>query len=161
MKAPPGVKFKRSWPEEMADGLATAIRTLRQRHGDDSDRWGWGHVRPLTLRHAVGEQAPMDRVFNRGPFPCGGDASTVGQACTDLLDPGANPLVTVSLRMVADVGQWDESLFVLPGGQSGNPLSPHYDDLLPLWQQGKGVPIAWAPEKVEQATRSTLRLEPR
>ena len=34
-------------------------------------------------------------------------------------------------------------LFSLPGGQSGNPLSPHYADLLPFWLEGRGVPIPW------------------
>jgi penicillin amidase len=108
----------------------------------------------------LGEQRPLDRVFNRGPFPCGGDVNTVNQACPDPMDPLANPMVTSSLRMVADVGNWDGIRFSLPGGQSGNPLSPHYDDLLALWQRGQAVPIAWSPTQVEQAARSVLRLVP-
>jgi len=153
--------FEQPWPQEMADALATVMRTLRQRYGDEPSQWAWGRIRPLTLRHSVGERAPLDRVFNVGPFTWGGDANTVGQAAADPADPTANPLMMASLRMVVDVGNWDEGRFALPGGQSGNPLSPHYDDLLPLWQRGEGVPIAWSPERVEQATRSLLRLEPR
>jgi penicillin amidase len=152
--------FERPWQEEMADALAAVIRTLRERYGTDLEQWSWGRVRPLTLRHSVGERAPLDRVFNRGPFAWGGDANTVGQAAADPADPTANPLAIASLRMVVEVGNWDASRFVLPGGQSGNPLSPHYDDLLSLWQRGEGVPIAWSPTKVEQATRSILRLVP-
>jgi penicillin amidase len=64
------------------------------------------------------------------------------------------------MRSVIDVGAWDNCRFVLPAGQSGNPLSPHYGDLLPLWQRGEGVPIAWSPEAVARATRDTLRLVP-
>lgn len=153
--------FDRSWPEEMADVLATVIRTLREQYGTDTSRWAWGRVRPLTLSHSVGEQAPLDRVFNLGPFAWGGDANTVGQAAADPADPTANPYFIASLRMVVDVGNWDASRFVLPGGQSGNPVSPHYDDQLPLWQRGEGVSVAWSPTKVEQATRTVLRLEPR
>ncbi len=48
----------------------------------------------------------------------------------------------------------------MPGGQSGNPLSPHYDDLLPLWLKGEAVPIPWSAEAVRVATRNTLRLLP-
>ena len=50
--------------------------------------------------------------------------------------------------------------YVLPGGQSGDPSSPHYDDMLPLWSRGEGVAIAWSPEAVERATLSELSLLP-
>ena len=65
-----------------------------------------------------------------------------------------------SLRMVLDVGNWDASLFSLPGGQSGNPLSSHYRDMLPAWLEGAGVPIAWTEEAVQAATAETLLLNP-
>jgi penicillin amidase len=133
---------------------------LRQDYGGDPERWAWGGVRPLTLRHSVGEQAPLDRVFNLGPFPWGGDANTIGQAATDPIDPAADIFFIASLRIVVDVGNWEASRFVLPGGESGNPLSPHYDDQLPLWQRGEGVPIAWSPQRVEQVAESVLRLRP-
>ena len=160
VRAEPEGWFEHCWAHEMADALAAAVRTLRRRCGRASEQWAWGQVRPLTLRHMLGEQRPLDRVFNRGPFPCGGDVNTVNQACPDPMDPLANPMVTSSLRMVADVGNWDGIRFSLPGGQSGNPLSPHYDDLLALWQRGQAVPIAWSPTQVEQAARSVLRLVP-
>lgn len=156
----PGGWFERSWPEELADALATAMRRLREQYGEDVGRWAWGQVRPLTLHHAVGERAPFDRIFNLGPFPWGGDANTVGQAGFGPDDPTANPFFIASLRYVVDVGNWEENRLALPGGQSGNPVSPHYDDLLPLWQRGEGVPIAWSPTRVEQIAPTVLRLEP-
>ena len=76
------------------------------------------------------------------------------------LDPLASVDNIASMRMVVDVGAWRNSRFSLPGGQSGNPLSPHYDDLLPLWLRGEGVPIAWTDEEVRQATVQTLELMP-
>jgi penicillin amidase len=156
---PPGW-FEQTWPEVLADALAVALRSLREQYGTDTAHWAWGQIRPLTLRHSVGERAPLHRVFNLGPFPWGGDANTVGQAAVDILNPAANPLFIASLRAVIDVGNWDESRFSLPGGQSGNPLSPHYDDLLPLWRRGKGVSIAWSPNNVERAGKAGLRLLP-
>jgi penicillin amidase len=62
--------------------------------------------------------------------------------------------------MVIDVGNWDASRFVLPGGQSGHPLSPHYDDQLPLWQRGEGIPIAWSPQRIDAVTETVLDLVP-
>lgn len=160
LREQPAGWFTRPWPEEIADALTTVVRTLRERYGDDPSRWAWGRVRPLTLVHPFGERPPLNRVFNLGPFPWGGDANTVGQSAVALDDPTGNPPFIASLRAVVDVGNWEASRFVLPGGQSGNPLSPHYDDLLPLWQQGEGVPIAWSPEEVERVTESVLHLEP-
>lgn len=62
--------------------------------------------------------------------------------------------------MVIDVGDWEACRVALPVGQSGNPLSTHYDDLLACWQTGDGVPIAWAPEDVERRTVASLTLAP-
>ena len=153
--------FDRPWPAEMAAALTAAIRTLQKRYGSAPARWTWGRVRPLTLCHPIGARPPLNRIFNLGPFPWGGDANTVNQSASDPVDPADNPFIIASLRMVVDVGNWDETRFALPGGQSGNPLSPHYADQLPLWRQGEGIPIAWSPEQVEQTTRETLHLESR
>jgi penicillin amidase len=62
--------------------------------------------------------------------------------------------------MVVDVGAWDNSRWILPGGQSGNPLSPHYADQFPLWRRGEGIPIPWSDEEVEKAVTAMLRLVP-
>ena len=64
------------------------------------------------------------------------------------------------MRLVIDVGSWDDARVVLAGGQSGNPLSPHYDDLLALWQKGESVPLRFSPEAVRDATREVLHLIP-
>jgi penicillin amidase len=99
-------------------------------------------------------------MFNRGPFPYGGDGSTISQAGTTVLRPLGNPNAIASVRVAIDVGAWENSRFVLPGGQSGNPFSPHYDDQLPLWRRGESVPIAWTPETVRTATKHELLLKP-
>jgi penicillin amidase len=149
------------WPEEIADGLADAIHTLETRLGPESAKWAWGALRPLTFRHPFGERRPLHRVFNLGPLPWGGDTNTVSFATTDLTDPSRNPAASASARALFDVGNWDACRFSLPGGQSGNPLSSHYDDLLPHWRAGTGVAIAWSPLAVEEATAETLELVPR
>ena len=65
------------------------------------------------------------------------------------LDPLANPGAIANHRTVIDLGDPERSRFVLAGGQSGNPLSPHYADLFELWRRGEGVPIAWSAEAVD------------
>jgi penicillin amidase len=100
------------------------------------------------------------RVFNLGPIPWGGDADTISQAAAPPLAPLADTDNIASLRAVFDVGAWHNSRFCLPGGQSGNPLSPHYADQFPLWQRGEGVPIAFTEEEVAAAAVEALELRP-
>jgi penicillin amidase len=148
------------WAREIAAALGDAYRELEQRFGVDPARWAWGELRPLVMRHPLGRRRPLDRVYNLGPVPCGGDTQTVAQAGADLVDPLSGVLANASLRMAIDVGAWDNSRYALPGGQSGNPLSPHYDDQFALWQRGEGVPVPWSETAVEAGTRRVLRLEP-
>jgi penicillin amidase len=145
----------------MADVLAESVRKLRSGFGADPAKWGWGHIRRLTLEHPLSVVKPLAPLLNRGPFPWGGDANTISQAGSGAQRtmPG-NPGVIAALRLVIDVGNWDRSRYVLPGGQSGNPFSPHYDDLLPLWLRGEGVPIPTTPLGIAEATRTTLTLLP-
>jgi penicillin amidase len=146
--------FVQGWQADMRDALASVVRTLRSEHGEDPTAWQWGAVRPITVAHPLGVVKQLAPLFNRGPFPWGGDGNTVSQAS------GRDPAVIASLRVVIPVGDWDNARFVLPGGQSGNPFSPHYDDQLPLWKVGSGIPIAWTDPAIEAATVHTLRLLP-
>ena len=149
-----------SWNDAIRASLAVAEGKLRSRFGSDTSSWAWGTVRPLTLSHPVGLRKPLDRVFNLGPMPWSGDFTTVAQAGAPPLDPMANPLAIASLRMAVDVGEWDRSRFSLPGGQSGNPMSPHYSDQLDSWRLGLGVHMPWNEASVAAATRETLHLTP-
>jgi penicillin amidase len=152
--------FKRTWPAEMADALRTVVRDLQARHGANPSSWRWGWVRLVTLRHLIDRRRPLDRIFNIGPFPWGGDANTLSQASVPPLNPTGNPGMIASMRMVVDVGAWEEGRFILTAGQSGNPFSPHYADQFPLWRRGEGVPIAWSDDAVRRATRQSLKLVP-
>jgi penicillin amidase len=151
------------WPAEVADALASVVRQLRQLRGTDPDRWGWGALRPLVMHHPLSRRpGPMGQalatVFNLGPVPCGGDADTINQAAVLPLAPLAPTDNIASLRAVFDVGAWQNSRFVFPGGQSGNPFSPHYGDLFELWQKGEAVPIAFTADQMHGAAVATLSL---
>lgn len=153
--------FKRSWSEELADALRSVIFQLRKRYGRNPNSWKWGQIRSMTLKHPLGQNGGLlGKIYNLGPVPCGGDTDTINQASALPLKPLASPANIASLRVVIDVGNWGNSRFVLPGGQSGNPLSAHYDDLFGFWLRGEGVPIAWTEKEVQQNSVSTLELTP-
>ena len=155
-----GDQISPRWQGLLSDALAEATRKLSESGGPAPTGWQWGRVRPLVLEHPVGRIRPLDRIFNVGPIDFGGDTNTVSQAAVNPLEPLANPLVIASLRCVVDVGDFGRSSFSLAGGQSGNPFSPHYADMVPLWIKGEGVSIAWTREEIDQAVASTLRLRP-
>ncbi|MBW3618728.1 MAG: penicillin acylase family protein [Actinobacteria bacterium] len=153
--------FPEGWDAVLADVLGEAVRELRRARGGDVRDWGWGEVRTVTFRHAVSRAAPaLGAVFDRGPHPCPGDATTIPQASVPPLDPLGDPVAVASLRMLVDVGEWSSARWVLAGGQSGNPVSPHYDDQLGMWLRGDALPIAWTPQEVAAAAVTDLRLLP-
>jgi penicillin G amidase len=152
--------FERGWPIEAAAALSAAIARLRAEHGDDPAGWEWGWLRTVTLRHPVGGQSLLARSFNIGPVPMPGDGTTPLQAASGPLRPLDNPGYLPNTRAVIDLADPDASRWALAGGQSGNPLSPHYRDLFELWHRGETVPIAWSEEAVAASTRSALLLEP-
>ena len=144
---------------QIASALADSIETLRTGFGTDAAGWAWGRVRPHYLRHPLGRATPFNRL-EIGPIPIGGDANTVAQAGVRPTDPLRDPAAIANHRMVIDLADPDASRYVLAGGQSGNPLSPHYADLFALWARGESVPIAWTDEAVTAATVDRLVLRP-
>lgn len=155
---PPGVVP--SWQAEITGALGDAVRTLRERCGSDPSGWQWGRVRPIRLQHPFDPKPRLAEVFKGPSLPGFGDSSTVNQSSFSFNDPLRSPTFTAHVRSIIDVGNWSDSRFVLLGGQSGNPLSPHHRDLVELWQSGRGVPIWWEPAKVRQHARRRLQLRP-
>jgi penicillin amidase len=158
LREEPSSRIEATWEEVIGEALAHACHELISRFGKDPARWVWGEIRGVYFRHSFGEVKTLAPIFNRGPFAMGGDANTVAQSAVDPMSPMSPALFIPSLRMVADVGNWDACRFVLPGGQSGNPLSRHYDDQLGLWLDGEAVTIPWSRAAVEEATVDTLVL---
>jgi penicillin amidase len=58
------------------------------------------------------------------------------------------------------VGNWDASGFINTPGQSGDPRSPHYDDLAPLWASRRYLPLLYSGDAVEAAAELQITLKP-
>ncbi|HEX2193684.1 MAG TPA: penicillin acylase family protein [Candidatus Limnocylindria bacterium] len=153
--------FADGWEAQAAAALSAAVKRLRREHGPDPAAWSWGRLRTLTLRHPMGDQPMLAPTFNLGPVPFPGDTSTPLQAASGPLNTFGNPGFLPNLRAVVDLADADAGRWSLAGGQSGNPLSPHYRDLFEVWLRGDGVPIAFGAEAVAAASVNELRLEPR
>ncbi len=152
--------FEYGWNSVIANSMGDGLRSLRFRHGYHTRRWSWGRVRPLELKHRLGI-GPLAPVFNRGPYAIAGDTYTVHAAGVNPLDPiDKGVRSTATARTVMEIGDWDNARFVLLGGQSGNPMSPNYDDQIQTWLQGRGIPIPWSPSAVDEVVEKTLTLNP-
>lgn len=153
--------FDNGWGAMIRGAFDASNAFLIENLGSKPERWAWGRARPLRLKHPLGTRKPLDRVYDLGPIPHGGDANTLNPAPVDPVDPLGNPNFAIaSLRMVVEVGAWEHARFALPGGQSGNPFSPHYADQLPLWQQGDGLTIAQSDAEIRRVTKQILELNP-
>jgi penicillin amidase len=160
MREQPEGWFAEGWSTQAASALSAAVRRVRRQAGPDPASWAWGRLRTLTLRHPVGDNPVLARAFNIGPVPFPGDCTTPLQAASGPLDPFANPGFLPNMRAVMDLADPGGSRWSLAGGQSGNPLSPHYRDLFDVWLRGDGVPIPFTQEAVMAATVATLALVP-
>lgn len=143
---------ERALAEAWADGVA--------RWGERVDDWPYADAHRLELHHPLGALPLAGRLFNRGPYPLAGSATTVSAFRSPR--PGLDRPVDEgpTVRWVAVAGDGDRSLAALPGGQSGHPFDPHYDDQLEPFLRGETHPVAWSEEAIARATVSTLRLVP-
>jgi len=150
-----------SWPDTMLAILKETVIRLRREVGPSPPFWAWGHLRQLRLEHPLfGKHRWLGPAFNLGPIPCGGDQNTISQAGARPLHPTDFTHNMANLRTVFDLADLAKSQFVLCGGQSGNPCSPHHADQLPLWQSGETTSIPWHPDDVIRGAKDTLRLLP-
>jgi penicillin amidase len=155
-----------SWWVQQAGGrqelvvrsIAQAVQWLRREMGPRTESWQWGRIHRQTFAHPLGMQKPLDKVFNRGPFPMGGDADTPCQTACTPSEPYESTAWAPSFRQIVEPRDWTRSLIVHPPGQSGNLASPHYDDLAAMWREGRYHPMLWTREQVEIETETMLRL---
>lgn len=141
--------------------LAAAMVHLEELLGPDPAAWSWGALHTADLVHPLaraGRLTETDPLTRLGPQPAGGSGDTVGAASY-----GAASFTQrsgASLRLVIDVGAWDNSVAMNSPGQSGNMASPHYADLYEAWARGENVPLLYTRERIEAVAEHRLVLQP-
>jgi penicillin amidase len=150
---------KETLDDIMRVSLEQALSELREKMGDDMEKWTWGKIHTLTYQHPLGKKKPLDRLLNLGPFSVPGDHLTVNKKQYPYTKP-YDVDHGVSQRMIVDLSNMKEALHVLPTGESGQLKSPHYRDQIPLYL-GNGYHPAW-PERAqaEQNREGILTLSP-
>lgn len=126
---------KEKLPEILLRAFERMCDKLRQQ-GDGPGFWEWGQMHRVTMRHPIGQLPPFDYIFDRGEYNIGGSASTISKAEYRFTKPFAVD-VGASMRQIVDLAQPNVAHTIVPGGQSGQPFSDHYDDQIAMWRQGK------------------------
>ncbi|MEZ5009195.1 MAG: penicillin acylase family protein [Chitinophagales bacterium] len=145
----------------LKDGFQDAIQYLTDQLGNDSSQWQWSKIHQMEIPHALSIQKPLDKVFGLGPFPIGGDTDTPFQTYPNNVDKFDGEIVTASYRQIIDMSNFDNSLSITPGGQSGNLASPFYASQINDWLKGKFHPMCWSRASVDKNQKHLLRLEPK
>jgi penicillin amidase len=137
--------------------LAKAAQKMKSLQGPDASQWAWGKLHVLRLRHGLDALLPASLV-DPGAVERPGDGHTVNATA---YRPGSYEQVAgASYREVMDLSDWDRSVAINTPGQSGQPGSKHYADLLPLWNEGRYFPLSYSKAAVDRAATDILDLVP-
>ena len=123
-------------------GLERAIQRLTAEQGPDRSRWRYGRLHTRTFPH------PFISEFDLPTVERGGGAGTVAA-------DGA------SYREILDAGDWDRSVVTQVPGQSAQPESKFYGNLLPLWADNQYFPLVFSRKAVDKHTAHRLMLQPK
>ena len=132
------------------------LQDLRERYGDDWQTWRWGDAHKARFVHQPLGMIPGlgDLLFNV-TVENDGDRYTSNAGYVSLSDKTLfNQVHGASYRAVYDLADLANSRFIQAVGQSGNPFSPHYSDLAPLWSAGETIRLG--PLQGEPAHRLVL-----
>jgi len=157
---PAGWFAGRAWSEVTEQSLADAVGELRRQLGDDMSRWTWGRIHYAPFEHVLGRVQALRPIFNRGPVPVGGDMNTIANACYLGARPWGAYSYVASYRQIIDLSDFNRSLAIVPGGQSGHPASRHYADMIGPWARGEYHPLPFDRAEVERHTEGRLTLTP-
>ncbi|EKT3966842.1 penicillin acylase family protein [Flavobacterium psychrophilum] len=115
-----------------------AISSLNNQLGNDVNSWTWNKVHKVEYKHPLGSVALFKPFFNVGKFSISGTNEVINNTMFDYSDE-AQHIVKAgpSTRRIIDFSDIENSWSILPTGQSGNPMSTHYNDQAEMYLQGK------------------------
>jgi penicillin amidase len=148
-----------SWNDVLAEALGDAARQLEERLGPDPEAWRWGALHRVRFAHPLARLPGLGAMFVAADHELGGDEQTVLQAGVDAR-LGFDAVVVPSWRFVADLADPDASAAVLSTGQSGHPVSEHWNDQAALWSSGELRACPFSRGAVEAAAERSLTLVP-
>jgi penicillin amidase len=129
-----------------------AVKTLTRNLGEDEAKWTWGDTVKARFPHPLAQAPLIGLQFTIAPFPQNGTGGLIGAT--------VNVGSAVSMRLIADPGNWDLTQHGISVGESGVPSSPHWKNQLDDWKAVTPRVFPFTQSAVTAAARHTLVLEP-
>ena len=149
----------RSWDDALSSAFKAAIEDLHEKFGSDISKWKYGKIHKMTYSHPLGTIKLLDKIFNRGPYPVGGDNDTVNMGAS--LPNQPEIVVTVpSYRQILNLADLKASLSGHSPGQSGHPASKHYADFIKPWLKVEHHPQLFERSAIEENAEGILHMIP-
>jgi penicillin amidase len=135
--------------------VAAADRAVEQLAGQSgspqTEDWGWQRFNSLNMLHPIGRAGALKWFLSITGKPQSGTSYSV-RAPTKTHGP--------AMRFVANPGDWDNSILLIPAGESGQPGSRHYADQFSSWYEGKPIFAPFSDAADVRARKHTLTLKP-
>ena len=146
------------WAGAARSALSGGVKILVAALGTDPTAWRWGDLHPSAPYHPLAVTRPDlgDELVVPATRELGGDSETV--RCTGVSPPSLGAMRGSVARYVFDLGDWDQSRWIVPHGVHGDPRSPHFSDQLDRWASMSMAPMRWSPEVVDGATGSVEQI---
>jgi len=126
---------------QVEEALRAVLSNLEDRLGPDREEWRWGRIHRSEFPHWLVGAYDLPAVERSGG---GGTLAATG----------------ATFREIIDFSDLDRSRATSTPGQSMQPGSPFYGNLLPLWAEGEFFPLLYSPGAVDAAARYTMVLRP-
>ena len=150
----------KTWEVALERTFEATLDELHEQLGGNILRWQYGAMHKMSCLHPLGAIKPLAKFFNRGPYPVGGDIDTVNRGASPYNAPEDVQSVS-SYRLIVDLSNLESSRAIHIPGQSGHPVSKHFDDFIPLWLENKSHPMYFDADTIEAAAAGVLHLLPK
>lgn len=142
----------KNYDELLSAAADQAVKQLEERTKDaDPDDWQWKRFNYLDMLHPIGREGILKELLSITNRP---------QSGTEFSPRAASRHHGPSERFVANLANWDESIILITGGESGQPGSEHYRDQFPYWFEGKPIYGPFSDAAEAKVRRHTLTLRP-
>ena len=148
---------KETRSEILTRSFQQTISHLEKKLGNQVSVWTWNKVHTVEHKHPLGEVAALRSYFNVGPFEINGSNEVINNLMFTFTEAGNHQVKAgPSTRRIINFSDIENSVSILPTGQSGNPLSEHYDDQAELYNQGKFRKMKMNKKEIEASARKLV-----
>ena len=142
----------KNYDELLSAAADLAVKKLEERTGHkDPDDWEWRRFNSLDMLHPIGREGILKKLLSISDHPQSGTLYSPRAAGTH-----HGP----SERFVANTADWDDSIMLITGGESGQPGSEHYRDQFSYWLDGEPIYGPFSDAAEAKVRRHTLTLKP-